>query len=404
MRAPHGYLELTHSFWHHAEMSEVVVDEIELFFQEDPSDKVYNARVVRDATKPAGTQHTCRVEWGRRGSNLQQGTKAIGVDYKKAKSAFDKVVRQKTNKGYEEKTATHQPAAVAPAAGHGSASRAGFQSRPQVAPKAQLLNAIDGDDLEGLLKDDDFIAQQKFDGSRLVLILSDGDFIAANRAGQVTKRAAEVERALDGEDDAVFDGELVQSDDGPTYYLFDLLNDAGDDLRDTPYEERYARLQARGLQSDVVQVVKSATGEAEKRALLETLEGNLAEGIVFKKLSAPYAAGRPSSGGDQLKHKLIKSADVVVTENAGNAYRMAVYDGATLTSVGKVFAGTTNDSRADLDRALNDGETPVCEVRYLYATKDDQLYQPVFVRVRSDKDEADCKMDQLIYTDRSSVS
>ena len=54
-----------------------------------------------------------------------------------------------------------------------------------------------------------------------------------------------------------------------------------------------------------------------------------AEGIVFKQRSSPYKAGRPSSGGAHRKHKFIKSADVVLLSNAGNAYLMGVYDSST---------------------------------------------------------------------------
>jgi bifunctional non-homologous end joining protein LigD len=87
-------------------------------------------------------------------------------------------------------------------------------------------------------------------------------------------------------------------------------------------------------------------------------------------------------------------------ENAGNAYRMAVWDGDVLLDVGKVFAGTTNDSRKQLDALLGAGQRPVAEVRYLYATAELQLYQPVFVRLRDDKPGEACVRSQLVDTDR----
>jgi len=65
-----------------------------------------------------------------------------------------------------------------------------------------------------------------------------------------------------------------------------------------------------------------------------------------------------------------------------------------------VFSGTTNESRAELDERLAAGEQPVAEVRYLYATEDEQLFQPVFVRLREDKPAQDCKLDQLEKTRR----
>jgi ATP-dependent DNA ligase len=69
-----------------------------------------------------------------------------------------------------------------------------------------------------------------------------------------------------------------------------------------------------------------------------------------------------------------------------------------------VFAGTTNASRKELDTMLARGETPVAEVKYLYATEDDQLYQPVFVRLRDDKDPDECLRTQLTRTNREVVT
>jgi hypothetical protein len=42
-------------------------------------------------------------------------------------------------------------------------------------------------------------------------------------------------------------------------------------------------------------------------------------------------------------------------------------------------------------------------VKYLYATDDDQLYQPVFVRIRDDKEADGCLLSQLTHTNRDVV-
>jgi bifunctional non-homologous end joining protein LigD len=125
-----------------------------------------------------------------------------------------------------------------------------------------------------------------------------------------------------------------------------------------------------------------------------------AEGVVFKDRRAPYTGGRPSSGGTQRKHKLIKSCDVAIMMNAGNAYLMCVYDGKKPVECGKVFAGTTNESRQEIDDLLKKGVMPVAEVQYLYATDDDKLFQPVFVRLRDDKKPFDCAHAQLVRTNK----
>jgi bifunctional non-homologous end joining protein LigD len=373
-----------------------VVKSIELFFQEGNSDKVYNAQIVEESANA----YTVKVQWGRRGSGLQEGTKAVKVALAVAEKKYDSCVREKRNKGYEEKTATVKPAAVAPPVGQGSGSKAGGTQRAIVGHKAQLLNPIEDTELDTYLGNDKMIAQQKIDGMRIIAHVEKDGVLATNREGQVSKMDV---RALAGleycPEGTVVDGELL--DDG--YWLFDILFFAGTDVRTQGYHARWKMLEEElePALSDNVRVVPIAHGAKAKRALYNRLFKAGAEGIVFKDANAAYTPGRPSSGGTQRKHKFIKSADVIITENAGNAYQMAVYNGKKLAPCGKVFAGTTNSSRAELDAALGDGTHPICEVRYLYATDDHVLFQPVFVRIRDDKKADQCVRSQLLQTCRT---
>lgn len=375
--------------------------EVRLFFQEGSSDKVYYAQIV-----PAGAAvYDVVVQWGRRGSTLQQGKKAVKVSLEKAEATFARLVREKMNKGYEEQTRTVKPAEVAPPMGHGSGSKV-QGVRKKVGRVAQLLNPVDGHEVERLLADEKVVAQQKLDGNRVLCHLFDGEVLPTNRAGQKT---AAPQRVLDGLTHlpmgTVVDGELVRHAGEEIYWLFDVLEFAGEDVSAEPYHARFSRLVDElepGL-VEPVRVLETAFGARQKRALYERLQASSAEGIVFKHKDAPWSAGRPSSGGPQLKCKFVSSADVVIVENAGNAYRMQVFDGAKLRDVGKVFSGTTNELRAQLDGALAKGRRVVAEVRYLYATDELQLFQPVFVRVRDDKAERDCVLGQLKGTNRAVV-
>jgi bifunctional non-homologous end joining protein LigD len=376
------------------------IKSIELFYQEGSSDKVYNAAIVEEDDG----SYTVQVEWGRRGSSLNRGTKAVKVTLEKAEQAYERVVRQKTGKGYEELTDEVQPAAVAPPEGEGSGSKASRRpgSRARLGQAAQLLNPVDGDAVGALLSDPGIVAQQKLDGVRLLSHVGEEGVVVTNRQGQVTSAPPAVIAAL-GEIDAntILDGELVGGD----YHLFDILTDAGHDLRDEGYLDRLDCLEelADSL-GPPLHLVQTAHTPEQKRALFARLQREGAEGIVFKRADAPYRPGRPASGGKQLKHKFVKSADVVMLENAGNAYLMGVHDDeGRLRPVGKVFAGTTNDTRRQLDEALAAGEHPVAEVRYLYATDDSQLYQPVFCQLRHDKEPEDCLLSQLEYTSREVV-
>lgn len=374
-----------------------IVRSIKLFFQEGSSDKVYHATLIAEDDG----SHSVEVEWGRRGARLSRGRKANKVTLDKAEKAYDKLVREKTSKGYEAQTETVQPAAVAPPEGQGSGSKA-TGVREKVGVAAQLLNPIDEDELPGLLADERVVAQQKLDGNRVLVHVED-EVVATNRAGQRTTLHTSIVAALEWVPrGSIVDGEVVSGDAGPTYWLFDVLRIAGEDLRELGYVERWQRLDAEvePVVAHPIRILDYARGHTEKRDLYARLRAAKAEGIVFKHADAPYEAGRPSSGGKQLKHKFVKTADVLLTENAGNAYRMAVYAGKSLQDVGKVFSGTTNEIREELDERLAAGEPVVAEVRYLYATDDEQLYQPVFVRLRSDKRPRDCTLAQLEKTRR----
>lgn len=375
----------------------VLPKEVKLFFQEGNSDKVYYARIV-----PAGASvYDVVVQWGRRGSTLSQGKKAVKVSLEKAQATLDRLVKEKTNKGYEAMTAQVKPAEVAPPVGEGSASKSG-SVRKKVGRVAQLLNAIEAHEVERLLSDDAVLAQQKLDGNRVLCHVEDGEVLPTNRAGQKTNVPAQVLAGLIHlPKGTVVDGEVV----GQVYWLFDVLEFAGRDVTGLSCVERFTLLTDElepGL-SEPVRVLESALTTKQKRSLYERLQHSGAEGIVFKRKDAPYTGGRPSSGGTQLKCKFVSSADVVLVENAGNAYRMQVFDGGKAFDVGRVFSGTTNESRAFIDAALGRGERLVAEVRYLYATNDSQLFQPIFVRVRSDKPEKDCVRAQLKGTNRAVV-
>jgi bifunctional non-homologous end joining protein LigD len=71
------------------------IKSIELFFQEGSSDKVYNATILED-----GGKFTVAVAWGRRGSKLNTGSKAVKVSRADADKMFERLVREKRGKGY----------------------------------------------------------------------------------------------------------------------------------------------------------------------------------------------------------------------------------------------------------------------------------------------------------------
>lgn len=71
-------------------------ESIDLAFSEGTADKVYRLQLETD-----GDNWTVRAEWGRRGKALQSGVKASAVPYEEAKRVFDRLIAEKTRKGYE---------------------------------------------------------------------------------------------------------------------------------------------------------------------------------------------------------------------------------------------------------------------------------------------------------------
>jgi bifunctional non-homologous end joining protein LigD len=196
-----------------------------------------------------------------------------------------------------------------------------------------------------------------------VLVHVGDPMLATNRDGQATSvHPAVLDAAGNLPLGTVIDGEVVGGAGGPTYWVFDVLSIGDEDVRGLGYLARWTRIDE-DLEAGFtgpLRLLECAHGKAKKKALHDRLRKAGCEGVVFKQRDAPYAAGR---GTTQLKHKFVKSADVVLIENAGNAYRMAVYAGKVLTPVGKVFSGTTSATRAEIDALLAAGKKPVAEVR-----------------------------------------
>jgi bifunctional non-homologous end joining protein LigD len=367
------------------------VKAIRLAYRDGSSDKVYHAAVVETDGK-----FSCEVEWGRRGSTLSTGTKAKDTTLEKAQVAFDRIVKEKTSKGYEEVPGEDGQKTLV-----GLAQTGG---REQLEQTAQLLNPIEEDELQQFLLDDEWVGQQKYDGVRIIAHLDD-KIQFTNRKGQVTVVAKVVEEALAKfPKGTVLDGELLPASAGEEsiYWVFDILQLKGQDTKTAGFEERHQLLSIllKKFGTPYVKLAPVFVGPAEKRNLVESLRKQSAEGVVFKKGDAPYVAGRPNSGGNQRKLKFTKTADVFLLSFDAKAYQMAVMHDGKVRKVGKVYTGTTADERKKLDAILKDGEAPVCEIRYLYATEGDICFQPVYVRLRSDKEATECLLSQLVRTNR----
>lgn len=382
------------------------IKSIALFFREGSSDKVYNVQIIED-----GGKYSTLASWGRRGGNLTHATKAERTTLDGAEREYDKIVKEKRGKGYQVSTTaapTVSPALAAQATNSkaaASASAPGQAGRQKIADAvAQLLNPVEEDEAERLVKNSAWIAQRKYDGVRILARISDDKVDFANRKGETTGVAPEISESLkDVVGTTILDGEVVATKDGSVYWAFDLLMLCDETaIKTRGYTERYDLLSqiAKGF-GPAVKLAPCATTTQEKRDLVKRLKDECAEGVVFKRADAPHSPGRPASGGPQVKLKFTKTADVFLTGWDGKAFQMAVKEKGSTREVGRVYTGSTETERQSLRDALDNGEVPVCEVRYLYATDGDILFQPVYVRRRTDKKPGDCKLEQLVRTNRS---
>ena len=183
---------------------------------------------------------------------------------------------------------------------------------------------------------------------------------------------------------AVLDGEAIwMADDGPaafqetvaqidadappegiSTFLFDLLHLDGEDLLDTPLEERAGKLEAIASQLRVPSILTSEPSDG-KRALEESLAAGH-EGVVVKDAASLYAAGR--RGKAWRKVKPVRTYDLVVLgAEWGHGRRQGWLSNLHLGArdprtgefvmVGKTFKGMTDELLEWQTKELQQRET-----------------------------------------------
>ena len=175
-------------------MTQNPCENITLYFREGNSDKVYQC-----AIEPAGDgRFAVTFAYGRRGGTLNTGCKTTSpVDYDEAKRIYDKLVREKTAKGY-----TPGADGTPYVGSNGDRQPSGFLP--------QLLNPIEEHEVATLLNNPDWCAQEKFDGRRLLLRKQGVAIDGINRKGLLVGLPETVFRAFrEFPGDCVLDGESI---------------------------------------------------------------------------------------------------------------------------------------------------------------------------------------------------
>ncbi|MGI4792148.1 MAG: WGR domain-containing protein [Janthinobacterium lividum] len=340
-----------------------------LFYRDGSSDKEYHA-----AINQAEGGYTVTFAFGRRGNTLTAGTKtSTPVPLEKAQQIYDKLIAEKTAKGY---TPDGSGAAFAMTDYEGRMSG--------LVP--QLLNSIGEDAALRHIEDDAWCMQEKFDGKRIMVAVVGGKAEGSNRKGLYVSMPLEISDGFACLPDCELDGELL----GGSYVAFDLLRLGEADLRVCPYQERYELLAKNIAPCAEVRLSETAWSHAAKSAMYDRIEASGGEGVVFKRVDGKSIAGRPASGGSQVKCKFYATCTCLVTaQNDQRSVRLHLQDASgSAVSVGNV----TIPSNKTIPQA-----GALVEIRYLYAYKGGSLYQPAYIGERDDLDAGDCILSQLKF-------
>lgn len=341
---------------------------VSLYYSAGSSDKEY--RVWTEVKDDGVVVH---FAYGRRGAALTTGTKTKApVEYGAAVAILEKLVTEKKSKGYTE----------------GEDGTPYQHSDRQVSGLLpQLLNTIDDTDVALIVDDPAWAMQEKRDGRRMMLRKTGQTVEGINKLGLLVgvPRSIVDWMCSDVRGDVILDGEII----GDQLYAFDVIHRGGVDLRDRPYRDRYGAL------TDLLDVdsclpvsaVDCWTDPVDKARQLAAFKAAAAEGVVFKRWSAPYTVGRPNSGGPQLKYKFVATLSAVVSKiNRQRSVGISLLDGQQWQPVGNV----TIPANLDVPPV-----GAVVEVRYLYAAP--ALVQPVYLGQRSDVEPHECVTRQLKY-------
>jgi DNA ligase 1 len=261
-------------------------------------------------------------------------------------------------------------------------------NRPRLRP-FMLAHPIEAADWSGL-EPSEFVAEWKWDGIRVQLAAGAGETCLFSRGGDdVSPGFPDLAEAFAGLD-VVADGELLVVRDGavmpfndlqqrlnrktvtarmleqyPAHLrLYDLLAANGEDLRPLPFMERRGRLESwhaavQPPRSDLSELIDFRSFE-ELDELWAGARARQLEGLMLKRKSSPYVAGRTRGHWFKWKRDPLTLDCVLMYAQRGSGKRSSYYSdytfglwrGDELVPVGKSYFGFTDEELMRLDRFI----------------------------------------------------
>jgi DNA ligase-1 len=249
-----------------------------------------------------------------------------------------------------------------------------------------LAQPLDDADLAGL-DPKAYLAEWKWDGIRVQIATRGGENRLYSRSGDDIGAAfPDVCAALP--DDATLDGELLViragivapfndlqqrlnrktpnakllRDHPAAVRLYDILREAGEDLRGLPFAARRTRLEAwyslrPRLRLDLSPMVPFSSWD-ELRRLRDGARERGIEGLMLKRADSPYLVGRPKGPWFKWKRGVLTLDAVLMYAQRGHGKRSSYYSdytfgawrGDELVAVGKAYSGFTDEELLRLDR------------------------------------------------------
>lgn len=280
----------------------------------------------------------------------------------------------------------------------------------------------------------------KWDGIRTIICLDGDDMKIYSRSGRdITDKFPELtaDRNRIKAEAGIFDGEIVCIDEQgrpmfsdvisrmhrtgetaikkasktlPVYcYLFDCLNLSGKDITKSPLYKRQAWLNVNIKKGGHFRMSESMK---EGKALYEAAKQMNLEGVMAKKIDAPYVIGNRSANWLKIKFRQTDDA-IIIGYTAGQGDRASLFGSLHLAKIeegelkymGRIGTGFDMDKLKEvltLLQPLEKNEKPIkekvdkekettwlepklyCELQYASLSSNGTYREPVFIRMRPD--------------------